>query len=330
MPQNNDHGFRVISGFDDRRMAGACDGYFREYTSKNATPAKPFFMVASFDNPHNVCEFARRMPLPWADIGEMPPVDKLPPLPRNFDPPDIEPEIVRVEQKANFMIYPSVSYSENDWRRLRWGYFRLVEWVDREIGKVLDSLSSHGLENDTIVIFMSDHGDAHGSHRWNQKSILYEETVRIPLVVRIPGMTKGEKSSALISAPLDTFATICNLAGIMPPENVCGKNLYDVACNPKTDTIPREYIAVETIFDGGRGYNTAGRAIITGSMKYVVYDRGKDPEQLFDLTTDQGEMHNLVTKNKHDLSRFRQMFLDWQSQTNDPFMHPVMSDGKRK
>jgi arylsulfatase A-like enzyme len=106
MPQENNHGFRVICGFNDNELAASCVEYFRRHADQDPRERKPFFLVASFDNPHNICEWGRNMVLPWGSIGDPPPTEECPNLPPNFAPSPFEPEIVRIEQLCHWAIYP--------------------------------------------------------------------------------------------------------------------------------------------------------------------------------------------------------------------------------
>ena len=329
MPEDNDHGFRVICDHNDNSLAGACNTYLREHAGQPAADRKPFFLVASFDNPHNICEWARNMALPWGSIGDPPPVEQCPNLPANFAPPAFEPEIVRVEQAAHWQINPTVNYSEEDWRRLRWAYFRLAEKVDAEIGKILDGLRDCGLDQDTIIIFSSDHGDGHGGHRWNQKSILYEETVRIPLIVAGPGVEPGRVDTEhLASIGLDLLPTVCDYAGVTPPADLPGHSLRPFA-EGRDDAAWREQLVIETYFDGGRGYGTKGRAVYTGRHKYTAYSAGHNREQLVDMDEDPGEMVNMAVDARHRdlLDEHRQRLQEWITETGDYFHVPGHGDG---
>lgn len=328
MPAENDHGFRVICGFNDHQLADACVKYFKEHARKGRG-RKPFFLVASFDNPHNICEWGRNMALPWGGIGDPPPVEECPNLPMNFAVAPFEPEIVRVEQRCNWAIYPYQGRSPEDWRRLRWAYYRLVEKVDREIGKVLRGLKAHGLDKDTVVIFSSDHGDGHGAHQWNQKSALYEETVRVPLIVRAPGGRPGLRlREPLVSIGLDLYPTVCDYAGISPPEGLSGLSLRPLV-EGNTPRKWREQIIIETVFDGGRGFDTQGRAVRMSRYKYVVYDRGAYREQLFDMQKDPGEMVNLAVESRYRsvLEDCRRRLAAYVTETQDRFHVPGFSDG---
>jgi len=331
MPENNDHGFRAICGFDDHELAGACVDYFAEFAEGEAGQRQPFFMVASFDNPHNICEYGRTMALPWGDLPEPPPLEQCPNLPANFAVPPFEPELLRLEQACNWAINPYRERSAEDWRRLRWGYFRLVEKVDREIGRILDGLRQHGLEKDTVVIFSSDHGDGHGAHQWNQKSVLYEEVVRVPMIVRAPGGRRGHADAAhLVSNALDLFPTVCDYAGVAPPDDLTGHSLRALV-EGHDPSGWRDAVYIETAFDGGRGYGTRGRAVRTQRFKYMVYDRGKFREQLVDLENDPGEMVNLAVESRHreELEHHRELLREFVVEADDNFRVPT-SDGSHR
>ncbi|MHB8997048.1 MAG: sulfatase family protein [Armatimonadota bacterium] len=323
MPWDNDHGFKSICGFGDNRLTDACVDFLQ-----GPATARPFFLVASFDNPHNICEWARGQDLPWGPIPQPPPVTECPNLPANFTPAPFEPEIVRLEQRANHAIYAYQDRAPEDWRRLRWAYYRLVEKVDQQIGRLLDALKQTGLIDNTLVVFTSDHGDAHGSHRWNQKSALFEEIVRVPLLLSGPGVPAGRRDCEhLVSNALDLFPTLCDFAQLQPPPNLPGRSLRPLL-DGKTDQW-REVLPLETRFDGGRGYDAEGRALLVGWHKYVIYDRGQYREQLFDLQADPGEQVNLAVESRYQplLEAMRRQLAAYCQSTADPFRCPGWQAG---
>ena len=83
------------------------------------------------------------------------------------------------------------AFTEDRWRLLRHAYYRLVEKVDAQIGQILDALRATGLEEHTLVVFTSDHGDMAGAHQLNQKHSLYDESARVPLLLAGPGIAAG-------------------------------------------------------------------------------------------------------------------------------------------
>ena len=176
---DGEFGFSQLHPHTDYGLAEACVEYISQKHDK------PFFLVASFDNPHNICEYARKQNLPYGNIQE-PDIRDCPGLPVNFAKNPYDAGVIEYEKRSNFNVYPSVDYTLEDWRKYRYVYYRLVEKIDKEIGKIIDAIDDKNLWENTIVIFSSDHGDGIGAHNWNQKSALYEEVVNIPLIVSLP------------------------------------------------------------------------------------------------------------------------------------------------
>lgn len=322
MPKDNDHGFRVICPHHDNKLVPACLDYFRERGERRE--AGPFFLVVSFDDPHNICEASRSMALPWGPLPEPPPVDECPNLPPNFAIPAFEPEIVRVERQENWALSAYRDATQEDWRRLRWTYFRLIERVDAKVGQVLDGLQAHGLDDNTVIVFSSDHGDGHSAHHWNQKCILYEEAVRVPFIVRAPGGTPGAVDGEhLVSNGLDLLPTVCDYAGVEAPAGLRGHSVRPIVEGQQPPAW-RGALFIETLFDGRRGYDTQGRAVRTRFHKYIVYDRGRHREQLFYMPHDPGEMVNLAVeaRHRHALEAHRALLHQYTTETGDTFAVP--------
>lgn len=294
-----------------------------EYLS--APRDKPFFVTASFLNPHDVCQLARRQDLPQGPIPQPPDnPSELPPLPENFEIPESEPTAIRMIQAKNRdRHYPTAEWTDLDWRQYLWGYYRLVEKVDREIGTVLAGLRDAGHESNTIVIFTSDHGEGVASHHWNQKQVLYEQAVRVPLVIAHPLASKpGTTSDALVSTGIDLMPTILGAAGAeSSPGSGYGRSVEPLA-RGSSKTWDRRYVVAETTFGrGAQDDGVSGRMLRTERFKYVVYNTGSRREQLFDLNEDPGEMNNLVNEPDYqsELREHRRLISDWASRTNDDF-----------
>jgi arylsulfatase A-like enzyme len=309
------HGFRQLCGHDDAHLVEACTDYLQN------TRQEPFLLVASFDNPHNICEWARHQNLPW---GNIPPAAtaECPTLPANFGIPPFEPQVIRWIQQRAPRVYPTVGNTPEQWRHYRHAYYRLIEKVDAQIGAVLDVLHGQGLAENTLVLFTSDHGDGHGAHQWNQKSILYEEPTRVPLIASWPGQIRQgvADDTHLVSAGLDILPTLCDYAGLTPPSDLPGASLRPLLeGTPAPDW--REHLVVEAWpFQGDPG-RTLGRMVRTNRYKYVVYSWGRYREQLFDLENDPGEMVNLAVSRRYgdELERHRQLLRDYCARTGDEF-----------
>ena len=308
------HGFTKIADWGDIGLAE------RSIEFLERKHEKPFFLVVSFINPHDICQWARNQTLPWGPIPPEPPTEECPDLPANFAIPPFEPEVLRMEMEANPKVYPSVGFPDEHWRRYRNAYFRLCEKVDAQIGQILDAMRSNGLEDDTLVIFTSDHGDGHGHHRWNQKTALYDEVTRCPFIVSWKGVTKAGHVDRdhLVSNGLDLMPTLCDYAGIDAPPGLSGRSLRPLVEGGDVDEWHDQLVA-ETWFGPKVGYGTQGRMVRTQRYKYMCYDWGQYREQLFAMDEDPGEMANLAVNTAHTdaLNDHRRRLAAWCKETND-------------
>jgi len=308
---------------------------------------KPFFLVASFINPHDICymaiddftrsshqplmypkshierqRMAEAMRLP-AGVSELQFYrDLAPPLPDNFEIPRNEPDGITLDyvQHWGFLHYARTQYDEKRWRLHRWAYRRLTEMVDAQIGVVLDALRQTGLSESTIVVFTSDHDEMNGAHRLEHKSVLYEEAARIPLIIAGPGVDGGSRvdDKHLISVGLDLLPTLCDFAQVAAPPGLLGRSVRPLAENRK-DVPWRDEVAVES---------RAGRMLRTRRYKYVIYASGTHREQLTDLTKDPGEMNNLAEDPHYRdvLNEHRRRLFRWVAKVKDPFGRQYVRD----
>lgn len=326
---DGEFGFRNIHDNGDPGVAEACVEYLENRAehagsksgcgnSRNGGDAsrqgstKPFFMVASFVNPHNICEFARGqktpyVPTPKAEIADCPN------LPVNFEKAPYDASILSYEQSRDYALYPSVDYTPDDWRLYRNAYFRLIEAVDAEIGKIVDEIDRQNLWDNTVVMFTSDHGDGAGAHRWNQKTVLYEEVANVPLIVCLPGgKNAGKTTPALVNNGIDMMPTVCEWTGAKVPEHRPGRSF--ASASALKDDGPN-FIITETNFKQTSG--TFGWMVRTAQYKYVLYDKGRYREQLYDMTSDRLEMVNLAVESAYApvLEQMRSALRHWLETT---------------
>lgn len=292
LPADTAFGFQRIHGHDD---AGLAESVVKFLQSEKKD--KPFFLVASFDNPHNICQYARGQKLPEAEIDEPLSVDECPNLPANHTLQPYDPDILRWEREQSYRLYPTKAYTPDDWRRYRNAYYRLVEHVDSEIGKIIDEIDRQNLWHDTVIIFTSDHGDGQASHQWNQKTALWDEITNIPLIVWLPENEKnsGKTTEALVNNGIDLMPTILEWASVDIPENRHGTNFAYAVLNPTAESV-NDAVVTETIFEETAG--TKGWMVRTPRYKYVLYEAGKNREALYDMNNDRMEMRNLAIEAK--------------------------------
>ncbi|MBL7134025.1 MAG: sulfatase-like hydrolase/transferase [Phycisphaerae bacterium] len=298
-------GFDVIARNERDGLADACVTFIR------TTRAKPFLLLASFINPHDICYMAirdhnatsglgRNMPKPMFEAMKPPAgvsrkdfvARHCPPLPANFEPPEGESEAVTgLLNLRPFRMNARKNWTADKWRIHRYAYCRLTERVDRQIGKVLGALRKAGLEESTVVIFTSDHGDMDAAHRMEHKTVFYEEAARVPLIVSHKGKTKpgAVDKTHLVSNGLDLLPTLCDYAHITPPADLPGRSFRPLAGGRKPETW-REELVVE---------NQIGAMLRMGNYKYCRHDKGANREMLMDLSADPGEMKNLASDSAH-------------------------------
>jgi len=284
---------------------------------------RPFFAVASFINPHDICfaysAYKGKSPKGKSSVEHLYqqavklPVNQLPPLPDNFRIPELEPEAIALYSKATAVTPAGTMrkiYDERQWRIYRWIYCRLTEQVDRHIGRILDALQTRGIADDTLVIFTSDHGDMDACHRLASKGRFYEQSVRVPLLMRYKGhIIAGQVDDHLVSTGLDILPTACSYAAVDVPQSLLGMSLRSLA---EGKAVPhwRQYVVTE---------NHTGRMLRSKTFKYCVYREGDRRESLVDMLKDPGEMQNLATRADYRavLGEHQRLLQDWIAKSND-------------
>ena len=318
LPDDYSFGFEKLHDHDDNGLAESVVHFLRQKQKA------PFFVVASFDNPHNICEYARHQKMPFAEVQEVP-LDECPGLPANFSVNPYDADVLAWEKTLKFNLYPTGDYTPDDWRRYRHTYFRLVEHIDKEVGKIVDEIDRQNLWDNTLIIFTSDHGDGAGAHQWNQKTVLYEEVANIPFIVCMP-QTKhaGKVMPQLVNNGVDLMPTLCDFAGVDLPAGRQGVSFRKVVEQGDVDSAHQEYIVTETDFAQTGG--TLGWMVRTADFKYVLYGAGRHREQLFDMHTDRLEMRNLAIEKKHkeQVKAHRAMLQEWME--NHPADGQVVRD----
>ncbi len=247
-------------------------------------PDKPWCLFISFVCPH----FPLVAPPEFFNLYDL----KTLPLPRLRDPADFpdHPVLRKLREVQN---YEDHFRSEDHVRIALAAYYGMVSFLDDNIGRVLKALRETGLEDDTLVIYTSDHGDNLGTRTFWGKSNMYEEAVGVPLILKGPGIPSGHRVSTPVSL-VDMYPTIIDAVGetAAPEErNLPGTSLLRLLDGQDADrTVFSEYHAV--------GSMTGIFMVRFGRYKYVHYD-GYRP-QLFDLDADPMETRDLALVGGHD------------------------------
>jgi arylsulfatase A-like enzyme len=258
-------------------------------------------------------------------------------MPLNFshEPGEDEPLRYRLlRQKVAVDGYRNEEYkTENDWSRLVSRYWGLVSQVDMSVGVILSTLDNLGLAENTIVIFTSDHGEMLGSFRLLQKTYMYEESVKVPWLMRIPRYDHGFVKFAQPVCQIDLLPTMLDAMGVSGKDFLQGKSL--IPCmrgdQPFDEDVyiewntrkrePDEYppLAGVTDEDIQRANRAHIRTVVTREGWKLCWS-DLDRSQLFDLSSDPHEKTNLYYSGRHDdkIRELKQKIEEWQQTSGDP------------
>ncbi|MBI4624345.1 MAG: sulfatase-like hydrolase/transferase, partial [Verrucomicrobia bacterium] len=212
-------------------------------------------------------------------------------------------------------------------REIRTQYLGNVACVDRSIGRILARLDQHGLADNTIVVFTSDHGDQLGAHRMVGKSVMYEESVRIPCFVKAPGVRGGHRVMSSWSH-IDMTPTLLDLMGQPVTDGLAGRSR---AAEIRGESAPAQDVFVQWNFNkAGDGEKTpaddasqraireATRAVFTpDGWKLCLSDA--DRCLLFNRREDPYEQRNLFYRGGHRevVARLTKEIHAWQKRAGD-------------
>ncbi len=206
--------------------------------------------------------------------------------------------------------------TEDDVRQSRARYFALTEQLDAQIGRLLKALDATGQAENTMVVFTSDHGDMAGAHRmWIKGWMPYEESYRVPLIVRWPGQIKaGSRSSHLVQTH-DLAHTYVAAAGLAKMPFADGRALQPLFQDPGRSDWQDEIMCA---YYGGEFLYTQ-RMAVTDKLKYVF--NGFDFDELYDLANDPDEIHNQVnnTVYRSQVDEMRERLYGLMRRFGDPY-----------
>jgi choline-sulfatase len=243
---------------------------------------RPFFLAVSFANPHDPWELrARYWDLYDRSEVELPAVPLLP-----LD--EADPHSRRLREMCGV---DAARLSDDQVRAARHGYYAAVSYLDERIGEVLGALREAGVDDDTVVVFTSDHGEMLGERGLWFKMSFFEQSARVPLFVRVPGDAGGGRVAEPVSL-LDVGPTLLELTGGPPLDAADGESLAPLlGTRGGRRSLPAfgEYLA--------EGVNAPAVMVRRGRHKLVVCPG--DPDQLFDLDEDPAELVNLAGSDEH-------------------------------
>ncbi|MFZ4453938.1 sulfatase-like hydrolase/transferase [Salibacterium aidingense] len=269
---------------------------------ENAEEDSPFFMWLSFPDPHTPYQ----VPEPYASMYH--PEDI--PL-----PPEDDLETKPERQKVAHLMDAMDKADKRTIQEVRAIHYGMIQFIDDSVGKVLKALQKKGMEDETIVIFTSDHGDSMGAHGLIQKhNAFYDSITHVPLIFSYPGIIRPRTCKNLVEL-IDLMPTVLDLAGCSLPHGIQGKSF--APCLRDEDYTSREFVVIEGGEDGEPmseaeitvrpdtpfddryfvwcAYREAflgkGKSIRTHDWKLNIYVNGEG--ELYDLLHDPHELQNL-------------------------------------
>lgn len=261
----------------------------------------PFFAWCSFPDPHAPVG----APEPYSSMYDPSDVDL--PARREGEVADLPPfyrKVLRGELRPNGV--DSSGVSDENWREIIAGTYGMITHLDAEVGRVLDAVDRCGLAENTIVVFISDHGDMMGDHRLLWKSFYtFQGCVRLPLIVSVPDGAGDHVSDALVSQ-IDLLPTILDLCdvpmpgadwevvdtpyergSVLPLHNYPGRSWRSLLAGG--DQWDRDAVVMEND-DPTCGFQV--RTVVTDRYRLSIYP-GTPHGELFDLESDPDELYNL-------------------------------------
>ena len=292
----------------DRFATDSCVRWLNETPKSN----QPWAVVCDLNNPHDICS--------WIGLNEGSHIDtplpdgfELPELPENFDFDDIENRPVAVQYLccSHSRQAQTSQWNRENFRHYLAAYYEYLRKADQEIGRVLDALQARGENDDTVIVFFSDHGEGMASRRHVTKQVtFYEEVSRVPLMFSGPGIEGDREIAGMPVSLLDLLPTLCDVAGAQIPEGIRGISLMPML-NGTGEPEERQFVVSEWTTEWGFT-SSPGRMIRTQNFKYTKYVEDCRPnapvympvktgdiddgtgEELFDLEKDPMEQKNVA------------------------------------
>ncbi len=252
--------------------------FLREHSARE--PDTPWLLCASFSRPHFPLTAPRRALDRYWPSGVTPPwVD------RSGDAAE-HPFTLGVRRG-----FHTDAIGEEETLRARAAYFACVDYLDEVLGDLLGTLELSGLLENTIIAYVSDHGEMAGEHGLWWKHTWHEASTRIPFVVQVPDQRRGVQEprySDATASLIDLFPTLCGLAGLPQPEGVDGLDLSGVTRGAPAP-VPRTRVVSQSLVPRW-GEGSEFRVVRHDRFKYIAFRDA--PELLFDLHSDPRELHD--------------------------------------
>ncbi|MFN3473050.1 MAG: sulfatase [Blastomonas sp.] len=236
-----------------------------------AESGKPFFLATGFYRPH-VPEI-----VPKAYFA-LYPTDQVKVAGNSAD------HLAKMVPAAKAISPDHYGMSPDEQRAFTRSYYAATSFMDAQVGRVLQAVDELGLADDTIIVFTSDHGYLLGEHGQWQKQLLFEESARVPLIIRVPGTRQAGKRSPRTVEMLDLYPTLAELAGLPRYRRNEGSSLVRLLAQPDDARWAKPALSQVN----------GGRSVRTERYRYTEWEGGKSGRELYDHASDPGEQVNLA------------------------------------
>lgn len=309
--------------FLDENTTRQVEEYFGDLNNES-----PFFAIADLQNPHNICSYVGENEFSHKSLGED---IILPELPNNYDIEDMinRPEFIAYLCCAHRRQSQVTSWNEDDFQHYLYAYHHYIHLVDKQVGRIIKALEESGNKEETMIVFLADHGEGMAGHKMVTKyGTFYEETNRVPLFFSSLGIQNSKRINGVVSL-IDVFPTLLDYAGIPGPDTLEGRSLYKYLISESTQS--NNNYAVGEWYDEFSGYQVPGRMYVDNDYKYTRYKDIKYNEQgngeniiaeeLYNMKEDPQELTNLVNKKNlhHILDSYREKLHRHILKTEDDF-----------
>ncbi len=289
--------FHPVKGYNAIGMTDQALDFIRA----NAHGDKPFLVMLSWNPPH----------WRWDDAPE---------------------EFVDLYPQDDLYFRPNVTeerYKQGNSLLYYQHYHAHISAVDRQLGRLMDALKELGIDEDTVLVYSSDHGSSFGSNGVGSKGNPYTEAIHCPFMVRWPGRVEAGRIADNLLGTIDLYPTLCGLAGIAPPDRCDGQDFSPVVLggngpDPSSQFIlvnnfQRNYYRSQLVPDDWN-YFYPFRGVRTKRYTYVVYAEGE--WLLYDDQEDPFQLNNLVDDPAYADVRaeLQGELVGWLAKAEDPFI----------
>jgi arylsulfatase len=224
--------------------------------------------------------------------------------------------------------------TEDEYRRIQASYYGLVTLMDKAVGKILDAIDDAGIADNTVIVFTSEHGDQMGEHNIFQKVVMYEQSAKVPCLMKVPWLDNQRVPGRY--SHIDTIPTLLDLMGLDVPDHLQGESKATTLRNGETledndiflDWNGRSIDLKFPLTELERMRELPHRCVVTGDGWKLNLAVG-DQCELYDLNADPFEQTNLYNDPQYSdrVVELAQKIRNWQIKTNDTALIPDIHPG---